>query len=212
VGYHIILAKTAYVILICLLFPYVAAIVFGLVGLRKAKSPRRGGRAAARFGTIAGVLGFPVVFVGISAAQLVQGYVYKIQCASQLKEIGNAILMYCNENRGNYPPDFGALIKSEPINPEVFICPGDGAWVPTGLTKDQTALWVNQNSSYLYLGDGLTSDSDPAFIVAYDKDGTYHHGVNVLYADGHIDNDELANVRLYVLHHNPPKNGGAPAK
>jgi prepilin-type processing-associated H-X9-DG protein len=80
------------------------------------------------------------------------------------------------------------------------------------MTKDQAAAWVNQNSSYLYLGAGMTADSNPEFIVAYDKDGTFHHGVNVLYADGHIENDELSNVRLYVLHHNPPKNGGAPAK
>src|ERR1700722_19709089 len=50
-------AKTAYRILLCMPIVYVLAIVFGVIGLRKAKTPSTEGRGAAKAGIITGILG-----------------------------------------------------------------------------------------------------------------------------------------------------------
>jgi len=112
----------------------------------------------------------------------------RVKCASNLKQIGMAIMLYSNENHGAYPPDLGTLVKTEDIRPAVFVCPTSGTPVPPGnLTLDQAADWVNANSSYVYVGAGLKAGADPAIVVAYEKDENHRDGMNILFADGHVD-------------------------
>ena len=82
----------------------------------------------------------------------------RVKCASNERQIGQAILLYSNDHRGKYPPDLGTLIKEEDITPEVFTCPSSNNDVPPAImtgTKDAQAAWVNANSSYVYVGKAM---------------------------------------------------------
>jgi prepilin-type processing-associated H-X9-DG protein len=129
--------------------------------------------------------------------------------------IGQAILLYANENKGKYPPDLGALMKTQDVTPEVFTCPSSDNNVPPNIaagTKDQQAAWVNQNSSYIYVGQGMNFNAARAdVIVLYEKDGNHEEdGMNFLYGDGHVEWQSMEVAQQLIK--NAQKPAAAPAK
>jgi len=113
----------------------------------------------------------------------------RVKCASNERQIGQAILLYANDNQGKYPPDLGTLLKTEDITAEVFVCPSGNNEVPPDLkTPDQLAQWVNEHSDYIYIGKGQTSSINAQRIVVYEKpDAHGNDGMNILYGDGHVE-------------------------
>ncbi|HVT87354.1 MAG TPA: H-X9-DG-CTERM domain-containing protein [Tepidisphaeraceae bacterium] len=115
----------------------------------------------------------------------------RVKCASNLRSIGQAILLYANDNQGKFPPNLGELILKEELTAGSFICPSGNTQLPNAVGPDigkQIADWVNANSDYVYLGAGKTAAAPAVDIIAYDKPG--HHdndGINILFADGHVD-------------------------
>ena len=47
----------------------------------------------------------------------------QVKCASNLRQIGQAILLYSQDHDGQYPDDFATLLLTEDITSEVFVCP-----------------------------------------------------------------------------------------
>lgn len=98
-------------------------------------------------------------------------------CQSHLREIGIAILLHTNENKGQYPKTLGELVQSQGLEPSSLVCfssnDGQGCNLP-----------------YVYLGAGLTTACHPDTVVAYERVGNHSgrnsDGMNVLFADGHV--------------------------
>jgi prepilin-type processing-associated H-X9-DG protein len=115
----------------------------------------------------------------------------RVKCGSNMRQIGMACLLYSNENRGNYPPDLGALIKTQDITAHVFVCPTEGTDLPPNLAvmkPDEVAKWVNENSDYIYVGGGLKTTAGAETVVLYEKPQAHgRQGMNILYADGHVE-------------------------
>src|SRR5690349_4781874 len=44
------------------------------------------------------------------------------QCAASLHEIGRAVLLYANEHSGRWPDSLATLLRTEELNPQVFVC------------------------------------------------------------------------------------------
>lgn len=113
----------------------------------------------------------------------------RVKCANNMRQIGLAIALYSNENKGKYPEDLGTLVLEEGISAEVFTCPSmSGASLPRGATPQEMAEWVNENSQFVYLGAGLTSSAPSEQPVLYEP--LEHHGgdgANVLFADAHVE-------------------------
>jgi prepilin-type processing-associated H-X9-DG protein len=105
----------------------------------------------------------------------------RVKCASNMRQIGQAIQLYANENKGKYPPNLATLVKTEDISPEVFTCPSENTPTPK---PDE----VDTKGDYIYVGQGLDTTATPDIIVLYEKpDAHDKDGMNVLYADGHVE-------------------------
>ncbi len=112
----------------------------------------------------------------------------RVKSGSNLRQIGMGCMLHANENKGNYPPDLGSLLKQD-LTPAVFISPrGNQALPAQNLTPEQWAQWVNEHSDYVYLGKGKTNNIPADQPLAYEKlEVGGNQGVNILFGDGHVE-------------------------
>lgn len=112
----------------------------------------------------------------------------RVKCASNMKQIGSAILLYANEHKMHYPPDLGTLVITEEIADDAFVCPDSNTQRvdPTGLTLDQLRARVTATTDYIYLGQNLKADADQDQLVLYEKIDNHTNGMNMLFADGSV--------------------------
>jgi prepilin-type processing-associated H-X9-DG protein len=123
----------------------------------------------------------------------------RAKCASNLHQIGLAILLYAQDNSGQYPPSLAVLPGQEQITPAVMICPSsndeasfaaDTAGVVTELSAAETNAPGHKHClSYVYNGKGLNIKTAPATaIVVYEPlENHQGDGTNVLFGDGHAE-------------------------
>ena len=112
----------------------------------------------------------------------------RVKSANNLKQIGIASLMYANTHQGRFAPSLGVLLQQEELSPDVFFSPGSGHAPPSRPADAREKMnWVNENSDYVYVGADKTSRSPANAVVAYEKLDENTDGVNILFADGHIE-------------------------
>ena len=136
----------------------------------------------------------------------------RVKCGSNLRQIGQAISLYANENQGRYPDRLGDLIFQD-IATTVFICPAsnDEAAAPGPTTQASSAnIHAGGHLSYIYLGKGLTGTQPATMVIAYESLTNHANtGMNVLFGDGHVEFIFLpaATTLLAELNagQNPPK-------
>jgi prepilin-type processing-associated H-X9-DG protein len=140
----------------------------------------------------------------------------RVRCRSNLRQIGQGVQMYANENNGVFPNDFAALIVTQDITSETFVCEATNDWRAEGPTTQAIAanLTAGGHLSYVYVGKGLTSYSPQTAVVAYETLTNHGDGTNVLYADGHVEWHNAAEAKWLMdelaAGHNPPR--PAPAR
>jgi hypothetical protein len=126
----------------------------------------------------------------------------RVKSASNLRQIGMAIIMYGEQNKGAFPPDLGTLVKTEDITAGVFINPNGSTKLPdmTGMSPDDIAKWVNDNSDYVYLGAGMkmTDPGLPQTVIAYEKSNNKGDGKNLLFGDSHVEFQRLEQARQQI--------------
>jgi prepilin-type processing-associated H-X9-DG protein len=126
----------------------------------------------------------------------------RVKCASNERQIGQALLLYANDHQGKYPDEMGTLVKAEEITPEVFLCPTRESSLPPEvhtMTPDQQVAWVNANADYVYLGKGQTFTSPADRIILYEKPGAHSgDGMNILYGDGHVEFQRAADANRQI--------------
>jgi prepilin-type processing-associated H-X9-DG protein len=183
-------------------FVSILAIVFGIVGLWKSRTPRVDGNGSAIAGILLGCIGMLTVqwfYYGLwwNFSQTAD----RIRCGSNVRQIGQALLNYSNDNDGCYPPDLGTLIKTQNIPVGDFFCPSmpGGASTPSNfaqLSRDEQVRWVNEHADFIYLGAGMKQGAPPETIVLYEKRVEQNSGpdlaigpdeVQMLFGDGHVE-------------------------
>lgn len=113
-----------------------------------------------------------------------------VQCGSNMRQIGSAILLYSNENQGRYPDRLEQLILTQEISADLFVCPRTDDDASRGQTTRAVAdgLAAGGHLSYVYVGAGLTVSCDPATVVLYEPLANHAgEGMNVLFGDGHTE-------------------------
>jgi prepilin-type processing-associated H-X9-DG protein len=115
----------------------------------------------------------------------------RVKCQSNLSQIGMAMLLYSNENKGKAPPDLGTLLLTQDLTVDVFTCPS-GHGMPHGVRNmkpEDQAKWVNEGGHYEYLKPKVVLTKLAADdVIVYEKvDAHDGDGMNILYADGHAE-------------------------
>lgn len=114
----------------------------------------------------------------------------RVRSASNLREIGQAILLYYTDHGGAYPDSFQTILLNEDITSDVFVSPLSSDTPAVGPTTQAVAAQLTSGGhlSYVYLGRGLSASTATAdTIVAYEKMTASMGGMNVLFGDGHVE-------------------------
>jgi hypothetical protein len=97
----------------------------------------------------------------------------QMSSASHLRQIGQGLLLYSNENRGKYPPDLKALLTTQELTADVLHSP---------FSEDP----ASEDMVYLYY-EGMDQNLNAEIVVAYDGAALLSEGAtNVLYGNGHV--------------------------
>jgi len=176
-------------------FP-LAAIALGLAARRAGAAPSRRGRAVAMAAIILGGAELALLGAGwlltpsLSRARESDN---RVKCASNLREIGQAIRMYAQDHGGRFPAGFEHLITEEDLSSEVFLCPSSAGERAAGATTQevvQSFLADPIHCSYVYAGANLTrATTTPAHVLAYEPLGNHvgnPQGIHVLHGDGTV--------------------------
>ena len=173
----------------------VLAIVLGVFGIRAAGRPGISGRRMATTGLILGCLGLvvtPVVVLPMlfnRAAAIAN----QAKCLSNMHQIGLAIMIYQQNNQGEYPPNLTVLVKESKIEPGVFVCPASKDTPAT--TKDD--IETGGHCSYTYFGRGAANFGGNDVLLA-ENDADHAGGVNVLFTDGHAELETHEGARKMI--------------
>ena len=118
----------------------------------------------------------------------------RVKCATNMRQMGQGILLYSNENRGNYPDEYATLVKymlDAGTSPDVFACPSGDAALPKPanlMQADEVVAWAKESSPYVYLGGGKRHDTAADVVILYERLGSHDgDGVNMLFGDGHVE-------------------------
>jgi prepilin-type processing-associated H-X9-DG protein len=158
-------------------------------------------------------LGTPLaIAVLLPSLSRTRGHSPRVRCASNLRQIGQGVEMYANEHRWAFPPDFATLLLTEDLTSDVFICLATGDERAQGATTQAVAANLTAAAghvSYVYTGQGLTLNSPPNAVVAYEPLSNHRDGMNVLFVDGHIQwlnpKQGARLVAELAAGHNPPR-------
>jgi prepilin-type processing-associated H-X9-DG protein len=136
----------------------------------------------------------------------------RIKCASNLRQIGQATMLYANDHQGRYPDTIGELME-EDITTAVFICPGSNDEpAAAAATTQATAANIHSGGhlSYIYLAKGLTNTGQTNLVLVYEPLSNHQNrGMNVLFGDGHVEWFDLKQATKWLAElnagHNPPR-------
>jgi prepilin-type processing-associated H-X9-DG protein len=142
----------------------------------------------------------------------------RLPCPSHLRQIGEGIMLYALDHGGAFPPSLAVLAGQGDLAAEVFVCPSSDDPVATGATRQEIASKIASGGhcSYLYFGAGFATSTWADAVVACDRlENHAGEGVNVLFADGHVEwiaGDEAQRL-LDEIHagHNPPRPATMPS-
>jgi len=132
----------------------------------------------------------------------------RVKCASNLRQIGQAIFLYANDNAGRFPQRLDQFLADGSLEAYVFVCPSSNDDWATGPTK--AAILADfakpDHCSYFYLGAGLTTTVSADYVLAYELPKNHDwEGFNVLYGDGHVEwTTAIWIVDELKAGHNPP--------
>ena len=93
----------------------------------------------------------------------------------------------------------------------MFVNPRTNTVPPNAANPDEAVKWVNEHSDYVWIGRGKNFTEGAETVLAYEKLEDNTEGVNVLFADGHVDFLPKAEAQKAIrdsMKPKPPANGG----
>ena len=170
----------------------IPAVVLGIIGMRKASADRAtGGQGMAIVGLILGIVGsflgcaFLSLFMSILLPSLSRAReeATRVKCAASMRQIGQGLFTYSSDNGGRLPPSLDVAVKGGYLTAPVPGCPVHGA-ASSGAVRGTVTP-----AGYVYVGQGINlwKVNNAASLVVLYEQPAHRGGINVLYADGHVE-------------------------
>ena len=152
-------------------------------------SPFPGSDGLGAGGLGSGLAAQQTVMMGVMMPSLARARMQanRIKSASNLRQIGQALLLYANENKGKYPREMGELLLTQDVTIDVFVNPQSKTSPPRNKNKEDQAVWVSKDSDYEYLGAGKNNQTGADVVIAHEKIRPGLPGINMLFGDGHVE-------------------------
>ena len=115
---------------------------------------------------------------------------YRLGSASNLLQIGHAIVLYTKDHQGEYPDTFQTILLTQDLPGILFVSLMRSETPANGPTPQAIAnqMAAGGHVSYIYLGRGLSVNTvTPNTILAYEMIPHAGGGTNVLFGDGHVE-------------------------
>jgi competence protein ComGC len=166
---------------------------FGILARKKA-SPTQRGRARTAM-----TLSFVEIVLLLLASILMPALcgsreqANRIKCASNMRMIFFALDDYAKKHDGLLPPALDALLTSEDITADTFVCPSGTVDRAPGATAKAQAAALGQDPaqycSYVFVAGGLKLDeaAQPPRVLLYEPLSDHKDGMDVLYSDGTVE-------------------------
>ena len=169
----------------------IAAVVLGMVAQRSIAAPAQAHAGAAIFGCVVLLLAVAVSLILPTLCRSREP-ANRVKCASNLRQIGDALATYASSHGGRFPPDLQTLALDSDLTAATFVCPSSND-IPA--TIDKPADWAaafkpdSHEFSYIYVAGGLaTSDVTEKTVLAYENPSNHlDSGMNVLYGDYRVE-------------------------
>ena len=119
----------------------------------------------------------------------------RVKCASNLRQLGQAAMLYANENNGQFPPDMQTLVQysinDAGVEARTFVCPSgehfDAGAHAAHMQPDGAVAWTVEHTDYVYVA-GLDHRAGFEKVLIYERPGPHDKdGINALFADGHVE-------------------------
>ena len=177
------------VLIVALLAMPPLGLIFGILARKKA-SPSQKGRA--RTAVALSFLELMLVLLGsvlMPALCSPREQTNQVKCSANMRMIFLAMDDYAKKNNGLLPPTLGALLTTEDITSEIFVCPSSNqerAPGETGEAQAELGQDPQRYCSYIYVAAGLKLDEEarPPRVLLYEALSNHKAGMNVLYSDG----------------------------
>ena len=181
--------------LIIPVLPLLFAMLFGILGLLKARKPNVGGKGTALAGIGLALAGLAIHGLILSAMwpriQRAMETANFAKCAANMRQIGDALISYTRVNQGAYPDRLEQLVTSvEEVQADWFVCPSAEDTPAPGSTAQARAqqLGVRGHCSYVYLGQGMHKLEKPNGKILLYEPPTDHgdQRMNAVYEGGQV--------------------------
>jgi prepilin-type processing-associated H-X9-DG protein len=193
------------------------AIITGVVGLTRTRDPRVGGKGLAIAGISVGaasiLLSGCTMSILLPSLNRAREQANRIKCASNLRQIGQALNMYAASNGGQFPPDLPTLLAMTGmgVTSATFVCPSSQDAAAPGATPAAQAgnLTKGPHLSYVYV-PGLTVQAPAGTVLMHERLTNHRNdGINVLYVDGSVNWIPRAQVQAVIPQAQPGATVGA---
>lgn len=146
----------------------------------------------------------------------------RIKCASNLRQMGQAISLYAKANGGRYPSSLAVLVAHGDITPSLLVCPSSSdvqasAANTAGAAAEIDAAEKNAPGhqyclSYIYIGGHLNAVTvSKTTVVAYEPLANHDgDGANVLFGDGDVQwigKQSWPKIAASIGHQSTPSSG-----
>jgi len=173
--------------------PGIVAIAFGRRGVQAATKEGAGRLGLARLGIILGALNLVLtlacaIWMPFALSQA-RRQAMAVQCASNLRQLGLATMLYANANKGFMPPtiDHVAAMLPGGAGKQVFICPACG----TNPAKPPVLVGTRVSSHYHYIPPAARLSQIKrvsSSVIAYEPPSNHdNRSMALLFADGHVE-------------------------
>lgn len=172
------------------LLPGLVALILGIVGVNRTGPGKLGGRGFAIAGITTGAVALFIslilpISILLPSLNRAREAANRIKCASNMRQLGQAMRMYAIDNEGHFPPSLPVLlaIPDYALVPDVFVCPSTDD--EPGAPSDP--LRFGENLSFVYVGSGLTDEAENTVVLLYEPVESHgRDGANFLFADGSV--------------------------